>query len=68
MTLKICDFVEWELQKFRDECNFTDEELEYFNLRAKNKSNVEIALTMNVSESKVSILARKVKTKIKKVL
>ena len=66
--MKICDFVEWELQKFRNECNFTDEELEYFNLKSKNKTNVEIALTMNVSEAKVSILARKVKTKIKKVL
>lgn len=59
--MKIYDFVEWELQKFRDECNFTDQELTYFNLRAKNKSNVQIAYEMNVSESTVSILARKVK-------
>lgn len=33
--MKNCNFVEWELQKFRDECNFTDRELEYFNLKAK---------------------------------
>ena len=66
--MKICDFVEWELQKFRDECNFTDQELEYFNLRAKNKSNVQIAYEMHVSESTVSLLARKVKKKIIKVL
>lgn len=66
--MKICDFVEWELQKFRDECNFTDEEMEYFNFRAKNKSNVEIAIKMNVSEAKVSVLARKVKRKILKVI
>ena len=64
----IADFVEWELQKFRDECNFTDEELEYFNLRAKNKSNTQIALTMHISEAKVSKLARKVKNKMLKVL
>lgn len=66
--IQINDFVEWELQKFRDECNFSEEELEYFNLRAKHKSNIQIALEMNVSESKVSTLARKVKRKMIKVL
>lgn len=66
--MKICSFVEWELQKFRDECNFTDEEMEYFNLRAKDKSNVQIAMIMNISESKVSVLARKVKRKMIKIL
>lgn len=65
---KICDFVEKELQMFRDECNFTDEELCYFNLRAKDKSNVQIAFEMNISESKVSKLARKVKSKMIRVL
>ena len=64
----ISDFVEWELQMFRDKCNFTEDEMQYFNLRAKGKSNVTIALEMNVSESKVSTLARKVKRKIIKVL
>lgn len=66
--MKICNFVEWELQMFRDQCNFTDEELEYFNMRAKDKSNVEISLAMNISEAKVSKLARKVKDKMKRVL
>lgn len=66
--LKINDFVEWELQYFRDSCNFDDEELQYFNLRAKNKSNIEIALTMNISEAKVSKLAKRVKTKVLKVV
>lgn len=66
--MKIYDFVEWELQKFRDECNFTPEELEYFNLRAKSYSNQQIAIKMNVSEGKVSKLAKRVKTKILKVI
>lgn len=61
-------FVEWELQKFRDNCNFSDEELMYFNLRAKNKSNVQIAMQMNVSEAKVSKLIRRIKDKMIKVL
>ena len=64
----INDFVEWELNKFREECNFSDEELTYFNLRAKNKSNVRIAMQMNISEAKVSKLARRVKDKMIRVI
>ena len=66
--MKIYDFVEWELQKLRNECNFTPDELEYFNLRAKHKSNVEISMIMHISEAKVSVLAKKVKSKIVRVL
>lgn len=66
--MKICDFVEWELQKFRDECNFTERELAYFELRAKDKSNTQIAQELHVSEATVSVIARKVKQKIIKVL
>jgi len=65
---KIRDFVEWELQMFRDKCNFTDDELTFFNLRAKDKSNVQIALEMNISESQVSKLAKRVKSKMIRVL
>ena len=66
--MKIYDFVEHELQYFREQCNFSDDELAYFNLRAKHKSNVEIAMTMNVSESQVSKLAKRVKAKIIRVI
>lgn len=66
--MKIRDFVEWELQMFRDKCNFTEDELTYFNLRAKDKSNVQIAMEMNVSEAQVSKLARRVKDKMKRVI
>ena len=67
-TLHINDFTEPELQYFRDMCNFSDEELLCFNLRAKNKSIVEIAYAMSCSEPKVSKLIKRVKTKIKKIL
>lgn len=66
--MKIRDFVEWELQMFRDKCNFTDDELQYFNLRARDRTNLEIAFIMNVSEAQVSKLAKRVKSKIIKVL
>lgn len=66
--LHINDFTEPELQYFRDNCNFSDEELRCFNLRAKNNSIVQIALIMNCSEPKISKLIKRVKAKIKKVL
>lgn len=65
---QLYDFVEWELQKFRDECNFLPQELEYFNLRSKGKSNVQIAMELHVSEAQVSKLAKRVKSKILRVI
>ena len=66
--MKIYDFVERELQYFREECNFTEDEMAYFNLRSKGKSNVQISLEMHISEAQVSKLAKRVKTKILKVI
>lgn len=68
VKMQIYDFTIPELDKLRELCNFSPQELEYFNLRSKHKSNVEIALTMHVSEGQVSKLARKVKDKILRVL
>ena len=66
--MQIYDFTVPELDKFRELCNFSDQELEYFNLRARHKSNIEIAMAMFVSEAQVSKLAKKVKSKIIRVL
>ena len=66
--MKICDFVESELEVFRNRCNFTDEELEFFNLRAKDKSLIQISQIMNISEAKASELSKKIKQKIMKVV
>lgn len=66
--MNIKDFTVPELERFRELCNFTKDEMEYFNLRSSNHSNVQIAFRMNVSESQVSKLARKVKNKIIRVL
>ena len=52
--MKICDFVESELDNFRNKCNFTDEELEFFNLRAKDKSLVQISQIMNKNNKMLS--------------
>ena len=37
--MQIYDFTAPELTQLRELCNFSDDELEYFNLRAKHKSN-----------------------------
>lgn len=66
--MKICDFTVPELDRFRELCNFTDAELEYFNLRARDKTNVQIAMEMSVSEAQVSKLAKKVKSKILRIV
>ena len=66
--LKICRFTEPELEVFRRLCNFTPAEMQYFNLRAKDKSNIEISMMMHISESTVYSLAREVKRKIFSVL
>ena len=65
---QLYDFTVPELNHFRALCNFSDDELRYFNLRARHKSNVEIALTMHVSEAQVSKLARRVKDKIIRIV
>ena len=66
--MQIFDFTKPELDMFRELCNFTPDELEYFNLRSSGMSNVQISMEMNVSESKVSKLARKVKSKMYRIL
>ena len=66
--MKIRDFTVPELNRFRELCNFTEDELVYFNLRARDKSNVQIAIEMNVSEPQVSKLAKRVKDKMKRVI
>ena len=66
--IQIYDFTVPELDKFRELCNFSDAEMEYFNLRSRHKSNIEIAFEMNVSEPQVSKLAKKVRSKIVRVL
>lgn len=66
--LKICRFTEPELDVFRKLCNFNEAERQYFELRARDKSNTAISLEMNVSESTVYAIAKEVKRKIIKIL
>ena len=40
--MQIFDFTVPELDMFRNLCNFTEDEREYFELRARGKSNVQM--------------------------
>ena len=64
----IADFVEWELDRFREGCNFTEEERFFFERRAKNIPIERIAEEMNISVGKANNLSAKVKRKILKVV
>ena len=66
--MKICDFTKLELDKFRRECNFTDIERQCFDLKAKDKTNTQLSMELNVSESTISVVMRRVRTKITRVL
>ena len=58
------DYTKVELDRYVELCNFTESELQYFNLKSKDKSNVQISFEMNISERQVSALAKRVKSKM----
>lgn len=65
--MQIYDYTVPELQRYRELCNFIDDEMEYFNLRSRGKSNIQIAIEMNVSEAQVSKTAKRVRAKMDRV-
>lgn len=62
------EFTEPECERFRRECNFTQDELDVFNLRVKDCSLVEIQQALNMSGSTVDRRIRSIKNKIHKVI
>ena len=66
--MRICDFTVPELNEFREKCNFTPMERSCFDLKAKDYTNVQLAMELNVSESTVSITMRRVRAKITRIM
>lgn len=66
--MRIADFTKPELDHFRDQCNFSDAERRAFDMKAKECTNIQIALELNVSESTVAVIMRRVRTKITRLL
>lgn len=66
--MKICDFVNSELEHIRSEANFTNDEMILFNMRAKDIPLEECAERMNLSISAIKAKSQKINSKIKRVL
>lgn len=64
---KLRDLTVPEINKYIELCNFTDDELQVFKLKVKDKTNIQIMHTMKISESQVSQLMRRIRTKMKKI-
>lgn len=54
-----------EADKIRQVCNFTDEELQIFNLRMRGKSNLEICFALHLSERTLGRRFVRIQQKIK---
>jgi len=61
------DYTRLELNHLIENCNFTESELQYFLLKSKDYSNIQISFEMNISEQQVSRLAKRVKQKINRI-
>ena len=66
--MRIADFTKPELDHLREQCNFTDSERFAFDMKAKDCTNIQIAMQLNISESTVAVIMRRVRTKITKIL
>lgn len=66
--MKICDFNESTLDFLRSECHFTENERLCFEGKAKDKTGVQLALELNVSDSTIAVTMRKVRNKIDNAL
>lgn len=66
--MKIYDFTMPELNHFRDNCNFTEEERLLFDYRARNIPLETIAEIMNISVSTAKRISRRVNNKIIKII
>lgn len=67
------EFTELECRKFRELCNFTDDERAVFDLRVKGKSVLEIMFSLRdttyaMSEATINRRLKNIKRKIAKVL
>ena len=61
-------FTEPECEFFRQNCNFSPEELKVFDLRVKDNSIVQIQMKLNMSEATVERRIKNIKAKILKIL
>ncbi len=61
------DFTTPEADRLRALCNFSDEERQVFDLRIRDKSVVEISMTLNMSVASTKRRLQSIRQKIYKV-
>lgn len=66
--MKVCSFTKPEIEYCIRECNFTDSELQLFNMRCKDIPLEQCAEEMSISVSTVYRINKRVKKKILKVI
>ena len=64
---KYRNIIQSEVDFIKSKCNFTEEEETFFDMKCKDASDIQIAMTLNISDRKVTELSQRVKTKIIKV-
>lgn len=62
------EFTKPECDRFRELCNFTEDERKVFNLRVTGKSIIEISMSLCMAEATVNRRIRAIKRKIYRVL
>lgn len=67
MRLKLHKLIKPELEELKENCNFTDEESDVFNMLSRGKGIREISIIMNISEPTVSRRIKNIKEKIERI-
>lgn len=62
------EFTKPECDRFRELCNFTEDERQVFDLRVTGKSIIEISMTLCMGETTVKRRIKGIKKKIYRVL
>lgn len=62
------EFTKPECDRFRELCNFTEDERKVFDLRVTGKSIIEISMSLCMAEATVNRRIRAIKRKIYRVL
>lgn len=66
--MKICEFVKPEIDYFRQQANFTDDERTLFEMRCVNVPLEECAERMNISVSTAKRIQNRIWTKIDRLM
>ena len=65
--MKLSELTKPELEKIKENANFTDEELRIFKLLSQDKSITDIAVRMSTSSRTINRKISKIKQKISKL-